>query len=456
MPSTTAKGAPFPLGTDTADTLDTTIESLAKWVDARPGVSSLTTAQRDALAGTDLWDGRVIWNSTVGRLERYNTGTTSWLLAAVTHDTLVDLNAVGGRPMVRVRLDTDPVGSSRAQINSGGAIAWGEGKLDASGAPVTDIVLHGHLPGGLTTRMLYTNQGMSLGTRVGPVLFVYDNGAGAQSGLGTDMSGNGNELSIFTNPSGIIRFGARDNTGAFHRGAYIITGSNQNPQLQVGGDGRANGGGYITATGQFEGVVAVECTNNAVGQKYVRLTTRNNETYIETLNDAKNAIQVTPFIMENASPSSTLRLTNGGRVRLAAGSTRGLEWPPDAFGGGGDTASISLNQWAAGEAIEVLVHVTNDATDRIRLSSSGGVRFDNGGVPAAQQDLDTIHIAQGTGGYPAGFALGRNGTHFFSGAGTILEGDLNRWGSNGGWLYSSGAQLRWRHATTTNDYYITG
>lgn len=83
MPSTTAKGVPYSLGTDTADTIDTTMQALAEWVDARPGVSPLTTAARDAIVATDLWDGRVIWNNTTAKLERYNAGTTSWLSAAV-------------------------------------------------------------------------------------------------------------------------------------------------------------------------------------------------------------------------------------------------------------------------------------------------------------------------------------------------------------------------------------
>jgi hypothetical protein len=78
MPGTTPRGAPFSLGSDTADTIDTTMEALARWADARPGVSPLTTAQRDALAGADLWDGRVIWNITTARLERYNAGTATW------------------------------------------------------------------------------------------------------------------------------------------------------------------------------------------------------------------------------------------------------------------------------------------------------------------------------------------------------------------------------------------
>lgn len=78
MPGSTPKGVPYSLGTDTADTIDTTMQSLAEWVDARPGVSALTDAMRGALAAKDLWDGRVIWNVTAAELQRYNAGTATW------------------------------------------------------------------------------------------------------------------------------------------------------------------------------------------------------------------------------------------------------------------------------------------------------------------------------------------------------------------------------------------
>lgn len=82
MPGSTARGYPFSLGTDTADTIDTTMQSLAEKVDARPGVSSLTTVERNALVGAaELWDGRIIWNRTTAQQERYNVGTNSWLPA---------------------------------------------------------------------------------------------------------------------------------------------------------------------------------------------------------------------------------------------------------------------------------------------------------------------------------------------------------------------------------------
>lgn len=81
--ATTTRGAPYPLATDTADpALD--LRRLADWVDARPGVSTLTTAQRDALTGADLWDGRVILNLTAAALERYDATAVAWRPTAPT------------------------------------------------------------------------------------------------------------------------------------------------------------------------------------------------------------------------------------------------------------------------------------------------------------------------------------------------------------------------------------
>lgn len=84
MPGATTKGVPYILGGDPAADIDAVMQALAEWVDARPGVSAHTTAERDALAGADLWDNRVIWNKTTARLERFNDATDTWLPATST------------------------------------------------------------------------------------------------------------------------------------------------------------------------------------------------------------------------------------------------------------------------------------------------------------------------------------------------------------------------------------
>lgn len=139
MPGSTSKGAPYSLGSDTAATIDDSMKALAEWVDARPGVSPITTAARDALAGADLWDGRVIWNLTTARLERYNAGTTSWLPAGdlktiriphtwgITDEIKV---AVGDADYITPFWVSLPAGQTarfrggRARINSGTSVTF--------------------------------------------------------------------------------------------------------------------------------------------------------------------------------------------------------------------------------------------------------------------------------------------------------------------------------------------
>lgn len=102
MPGTTGKGAPYSLGTDAASTIDNTMQALAEWVDGRPGVASLSTAQRDALAGAELWEWRVIANTTLGQLERYSVGASKWLPIFNVGTTLRDTHTFTLQGEVRV------------------------------------------------------------------------------------------------------------------------------------------------------------------------------------------------------------------------------------------------------------------------------------------------------------------------------------------------------------------
>jgi hypothetical protein len=89
--ATTAKGYPYPAATDAND-VPADLQALAQKNDDRPGVSPLTTAARDALAGADLWDGRVIYNLTASRLERYNAAVPAWQSAGISdHGDLTGL-----------------------------------------------------------------------------------------------------------------------------------------------------------------------------------------------------------------------------------------------------------------------------------------------------------------------------------------------------------------------------
>lgn len=63
--ATTAKGFPYPVGGDAPDG-PTQIHALATAVDAAPGISLLTYAAINALAGGDLWDGRRVYQTNTG------------------------------------------------------------------------------------------------------------------------------------------------------------------------------------------------------------------------------------------------------------------------------------------------------------------------------------------------------------------------------------------------------
>lgn len=116
--ATTPRGAPYPDTTDQPHGPDQ-IRLLAEWVDARPGVSPLTTAQRDALTGADLWTGRVIFNLTTVRAEKWNG--TSWDL-----DVSPDYLTVGRHDLeARHAVGTVVPRSAPVASNPGDTVATG-------------------------------------------------------------------------------------------------------------------------------------------------------------------------------------------------------------------------------------------------------------------------------------------------------------------------------------------
>lgn len=56
--------------------------ALAKSLDLRNTVIPMTTVQRNNLVGVDLWNGRLILNTTTNRINRYDLTTASWLAVA--------------------------------------------------------------------------------------------------------------------------------------------------------------------------------------------------------------------------------------------------------------------------------------------------------------------------------------------------------------------------------------
>lgn len=89
---TTSRGVHYPAAAD-PDDVPGDLQAIADWVNARPGVTPMTTSERNALSGTDLWNGRIVYNLTTQQLERYNTTGPAWEIAdaaAFIPKTLVD------------------------------------------------------------------------------------------------------------------------------------------------------------------------------------------------------------------------------------------------------------------------------------------------------------------------------------------------------------------------------
>lgn len=78
MTTLTSRGVPLAESTDPAD-IAARVNPVAQLVHDRPGVSALTTTERNALTGVELWDGRVILNTTADRLQRWDAGTATWV-----------------------------------------------------------------------------------------------------------------------------------------------------------------------------------------------------------------------------------------------------------------------------------------------------------------------------------------------------------------------------------------
>lgn len=118
--ATQSRGAPYPLGTDANNTA-ADIQALSLWVNDRPGVSPLTTTQINALTGVDRWDGRVVLDTTLDRLKRWDAGLASWVLVA-DFSEIAALLATSGTPAALA--DTASRGVSGSAARADHVHAW--------------------------------------------------------------------------------------------------------------------------------------------------------------------------------------------------------------------------------------------------------------------------------------------------------------------------------------------
>jgi hypothetical protein len=76
------------------------------------------------------------------------------------------------------------------------------------------------------------------------------------------------------------------------------------------------------------------------------------------------------------SPLQASNITTTGTLTVAQGADLGIRWPNDAYGGGSDTARITLES-AGGEATRMRFTITNDPDDMIEFNTpaTNGVKI---------------------------------------------------------------------------------
>ena len=98
MADLTPKGFPYPEGPDAVDVAGD-IQLLAEAVDDMPGVQSYTGTEISNLVSGEKWAGRIVWNSTSGKLQVSNGSTFSdvdtSLALASTNPAALGVAAVG-------------------------------------------------------------------------------------------------------------------------------------------------------------------------------------------------------------------------------------------------------------------------------------------------------------------------------------------------------------------------
>lgn len=146
MPSSSALLAlPYPLAAD-ANNVPADLLSLVTRLDAvGGGAARLTTTARDALAGTDLWDGRIIYNTTLARHQRRIAGAwgdfvgtfysfATWAIPGEIKVPSGDTDFLVPSPVTEGSLEVVTLDKVRYKINSGTSVTF---KLQVNGADAT-------------------------------------------------------------------------------------------------------------------------------------------------------------------------------------------------------------------------------------------------------------------------------------------------------------------------------
>jgi hypothetical protein len=149
---TTAKGFPYPEGPDAVDVAGD-IQLLAEAVDDMPGVQSYTGTEISNLVSGEKWAGRIVWNSTTGKLQVSNGSAFSdvdtSLALASTNPAALGVAAVGnGTTAARDNhVHVMPSASDVGAIATTALTATNPAALDTAAAPgsSTDVARRDHV-----------------------------------------------------------------------------------------------------------------------------------------------------------------------------------------------------------------------------------------------------------------------------------------------------------------------
>lgn len=159
---TTARGAPYPDGTDAND-VPSDIQAIAQWTSDRPGIATMTDAERVALSGVELWDGRFVYATDTDRVWAYISG--AWKLWEATGTWTPTLSAVTTNPT----LGSGSIQQGRYRVSQGWLKAHVYVQFGSSGAAAGSGIYELDLPAGLT---LWTAAALGIGRWT-----AYDNNA---------------------------------------------------------------------------------------------------------------------------------------------------------------------------------------------------------------------------------------------------------------------------------------
>lgn len=151
-------------------------------------------------------------------------------------------------------------------------------------------------------------------------------------------------------------------------------------------DGVTINNNVVLHAGNWSNYAPTKTGSGASGTWAIGIT--GNSATVTTLNSQQivSALGYTPTRTSDLTNQSGTAIagttgTFSNTLNVAAGSTKGIRFPNDAFGGSGDTATITL-ETKSGEATSLTFRVTNDADDTINFYApvDSGVKINNNTV----------------------------------------------------------------------------